>query len=72
MKYNKLFSYFLIFQDIEAYVKMEGAERRKDMAEIKEKIKSEEEKRLGRFCPRTCKCLKNQNMLLAPLDIFLR
>jgi len=49
MEYNNLFSCFLVFQDIEAYVKMEGAERRKDMAEIKEKIKSEEEKRLGRF-----------------------
>ena len=35
------------FQDIEAYVKMESAERRQAMGEIREKIKSEEEKRIG-------------------------
>ena len=60
MEYNNLFSCFLVFQDIEAYVKMEGAERRKDMAEIKEKIKSEEEKRLGRFLNYLRKRLNNK------------
>ena len=55
-----MFSCFLEFQDIEAYVKMEGAERRKDMAEIKEKIKSEEEKRLGRFLNYLRKRLNNR------------
>ena len=60
MEYNNFFSCFLVFQDIEAYVKMEGAERRKDMAEIKEKIKSEEEKRLGRFLNYLRKRLNNK------------
>ena len=38
-----------MLQDIEAYVRKESAERRKEMGEVKEKLQTDEEKRLSKY-----------------------